>query len=130
MEKKDIIIRENLNDIVKSICVKRIHSKYGDRDVCHVKLYNDEIVEFKDKDGLYDLLHSYDKCGVNNAVKSKKLVDDFKRDDEGQIVGKFVCVVYEFIDGSVYRMFVSHFSSLKVIDNYYNLFMKNNKVKE
>lgn len=130
MEKKDIFVRENLNDMVKEISIKRIHSKFGDRDVCFVKLFNDEVVEFKDKDGLNDLLHSYDKCGISNAVVSKKLVEELKLDEEGQATGTFVCVAYELVDGAVYRMFVSRFSSLKIIDNYYNLFMRINDVEK
>lgn len=124
MEK--IEIRENLNDMVKKIELKRITSKFGDRDVCNVTLFNDEVIEFKDKDGLYDLLASYKKCGIDDAVISKRLVEEIKTNDEGEAQGKFVCVAYELNDGSVYRMFVSKFASLKIIDNYWGLFTSQN----
>lgn len=123
---EEIKVRENLNDMVKKIELKRISNKYGDRDICKVTLFNNEVIEFKDKDGLYDLIASYKKCGITDAVVSCRLVEEVKTDDVGEQLSKFVCVAYTLKDGSIYRMFVSKFASLKIIDNYWGLFVSQN----
>lgn len=124
MEKIDIKIREDLNDMVKDIKFVKIKTRYGDRVVCNVTLFNNEIIEFSDKDGVYALFTSYLKCGETNFIKSKELVEEYKKNDEGEIVGSYICVKYTLKDDSVYRFFVSRFTSLKILDNYYNLFKK------
>ena len=125
MEKEKIVVREDLNDIVKNIGFKTIkNSKYGDRHVCNVTLFNDEVIEFRDSDGLYDLFQSYVKCGIKDFIKSRELVEEVKTNDEGESESTYICVKYTLNDDSVYRLFVSRFNSNKIINNYYNLYKK------
>ncbi len=132
------VIRKDLNEMVSGISLKLIKTRYSERAVCQVKLFNDEIVEFKDSDGLFDLLKSYKKCGIDfkDVIESKALIEEFRSDsvdsvdavvDEGK--GTYVCVLYKLKDGSKYRLFVSRFVDLKIIDNYYNVWKSKQKEK-
>ena len=76
--KVDLVVREDLNSIVKNIRFKNIKNKYGSRAVCIVTLFNDVEIEFKDSDGLYDLFDSYVKCGVTDFIAKKELVEDLQ----------------------------------------------------
>ncbi len=130
MEKEKIVVREDLNEMVKNIGFKTIkNTKFGDRHVCIVTLFNGEEIEFKDSDGLYEICNSFIKCGleVKDYIKSKVLVEELKKDENDEVVGKYVCVKYTLKtdDGyRDYRLFVAKFSSLIIIDNYYKLYKK------
>lgn len=117
-------IRKDLNEIVKKIKLLPIKTNFGTRNVCNVVLFNDVTVEFKDTDNLVQLFQSYVDKGETDFIKSKELVDEYKKDEEGVIVGTYICVRYTLNDGAVYRLFARHFSSNKLIDNYYDLYKK------
>ena len=118
VEKVEIEIRTDLNKIVKLARFENIKTKYGSRHPYIVTFFNDEKVEFADTEGFYDLLMSYKKCGKTDFVKSKALVEELRTNDEGEVIGKYVCMKYVLSDDSVYRLFVKNFSSNKIIDNY------------
>lgn len=127
---KEFKIREDLNEMVKDIKFRHIETKYGSRNVVNVTLFNNEVIEFKDSEGVYEVCQSYVKCGEKDFIKSKKLVEEFKKDEEGVVNGTYICVLYELTDGTKYRLFVSKFTSLKILDNYYNLFKKSQKTNK
>jgi len=128
-EIKEITIREDLNEIVKDIRFKVIENKFGTRKVVNVVLFNDEIVEFADKENIYELFQSFIKCGETDFIKSKELVEEFKLDDMEEKVGTYICVKYTLKDDSTYRLFTSKFSSNKIIDNYYKLYKNTKKIE-
>ena len=130
MEEVKFEIRKDLNEIVKEIRLKKIKTKYSERNVCLVTLFNDEVIEFSDKEKIYELFQSYVKCGETDFIKSKELVEEYKLDDEGSTIGTYVCVKYTLNDEGVYRLFVSNFNSLKMLDNYYKLYKKTKKVEK
>lgn len=121
---ENLKIREDLNDMVKEIKWNVQETKYGIRYFCNVKLFNDEIIEFSDKNGVYEVLKSYSKCGEKDFVKSRKLVEEFKVDDSGSVVSTYICLRYELVDGTIFKLFLTKFNSNLVINNYYNLFKK------
>lgn len=125
--KEELKIREDLNVIVESIKFKTISNKFGTRNVCIVTLFNKETIEFKDAEGVFELFMSYTKCGEKDFVKSVKLVDEISKEKEDKEPRVYTCVLYELKDGSTYRLFPSKFVSNKIIDNYYNLYKKNQK---
>lgn len=124
-------LRTDLNDMVKNISLKKVKTKFNENSVCVVTLFNDETVEFSDKNNsLYDLLLSYKKCEKENIIKSKKLVEMEKMSDldsleEGTVSSKkgtYVAVVYELTNGYKSYLFPSRFVNYEIIDNYYELF--------
>lgn len=117
-------IREDLDDIVQLARFKEIKNKYGVRHPYIVTFFNGEEIEFADTDGLYDLIQSYRKCGMQGYIKFKKLVEEPKTNEDGVIDGKYICMKYIFEDGSTYRLFVKNPSSKKIIDNYYAFYKK------
>lgn len=125
---EELKIREDLNSIVRDIKFKKIENKFGTRYVCNVTLFNNEVIEFKDSDGVFDLFNSYHKCGETNFIKSKKLVDEISEAKDDKEARVYTCVLFELNDGSKYRLFPTKFVSNKIIDNYYNLYKKNKKV--
>ena len=127
VKNEELKIREDLNDIVGSIKFKTISNKFGTRNVCVVTLFNKETIEFKDAEGLFDLLVTYTKCGLKDFIKSIKLVDEISKEKDGKEARVYTCVLYELEDGSQYRLFPAKFVSNKMIDLYYNLFKKNQK---
>lgn len=128
---EEIKVRKDLNEIVKSIGFVTIkNTRYGDRHVCNVKLFNDKVIEYRDTENLYDLFQSYTELYGADFIKSKELVEELKTDENGQVVGKYICVKYIIADDEgehVYRMFASNFNSNTIIDNYYKLYKKNKK---
>ena len=124
--KEELKIREDLNAIVDSIKFKTISNKFGTRNVCIVTLFNKETIEFKDAEGLFDLLVSYTRCGEKDFF-TVKLVDEISKEKEDKEPRVYTCVLYTLKDGSTYRLFPSKFVSNKIIDNYYNLYKKNQK---
>ena len=123
-------IREDLGAMVKDIRFKHIETKFGARNVANVILFNDEVIEFRDTEGIYDVFQSFVKCGVKDFIKSKALVEEYRKDDEGNVIGTYVCVLYELTDGTKYRLFVSKFTSLKILDNYYKLWKSKQKINK
>lgn len=122
-------IREDLNKIVSKIAFKTIRTNYGTRHLCIVTLFNDVSIEFKDSDGLFELFQSYIDVGETDFIKSKELVEEYKKNDEGEVEGTYICVKYTLKDDSVYRLFATKFNSNKMIDNYYRLFKNKEKLK-
>lgn len=118
----------DLKEIVKLARFEEIKSKYGVRHPYFVTFFNDEKVEFADPDGLYDLLMSYQKCGIKGYIKSKQLVEEVKTTEEGET--RYICMKYTLTDGSVYRLFTRKFSSNKIIYNYYAFYKKQQAEKK
>ena len=67
--------------------------------------------------------------GEKDFIKSKKLVEEQRVDDTGEVIGTYICVKYELTDDSVIRLFSNNFNIVKSIDNYYKLFKKEQKIK-
>lgn len=124
-------IREDLNDIVMPDGIKFSSTKtrYGLRNICVVKLFNGEKIEFPDTEKLYELFQSYVKCGERNFIESVKLVEELSNADLGSDEKLYICVKYTLKDGSVYRLFPSDFKINKMIDNYYNFYQRTKKVE-
>lgn len=133
---ENIKIREDLNDIVKDISFKKIKTRYNERNVAQVTLFNDEVVEFKDSEGLYDVFMAYRRTGRTDFIKSKRLVEEAKSGSvdilDGQVdeeLSTYVCVLFEIIDDEnivrKYRLFPSRrYSDRRIIDIYYKEFKK------
>ena len=129
-------IREDLNDMVNDISFKKIKTRYNERNVAVVTLFNDEIVEFKDSEGLYDLFMAYRKTGHGNEfIKNKMLVEEAKAGSmdilDGQVdddSSTYICVLFELEDGHKYRLFPSNkYTGRRMIDLYYNDFKEKQK---
>jgi hypothetical protein len=124
----NIKIREDLNDMVTSIGFKTISNRFGDRHVVEVKLWNNEVIEFKDDKKLFEICMSFKKCGETDFIKSRKLVEDFVINEDGEVTGTYICVRYELTDGTKVVLFASDsFSARKILDNYYKLYKKTKK---
>lgn len=127
-------LRNDINEMVKSIEFKRIKTRYNFRDVAVVTFFNDEIVEFKDTAGLYDLFMAYRKVGQTNFIKSKKLIEEYKSgsvdiiEDQDEKSNTYVCVLFELADGKKYRLFPArHYVDRQIIDVYYDSYKKMKK---
>ncbi len=127
-------LRNDINEMVKSIEFKRIKTRYNFRDVAVVTFFNDEIIEFKDSEGLYDLFMAYRKVGQTNFIKSKKLIEEYKSgsvdiiEDQDEQTNTYVCVLFELDNGQKYRLFPARrYVDRKIIDLYYDLYKKNKK---
>ena len=118
----------DLKEIVKLARFEEVKSKYGVRHPYIVTFFNDEKVEFSDPDGFYDLLLSYQKCGIKDYIKSKQLVEEVKTTEDGET--RYICMKYVLSDGSVYRLFTRKFSSNKIIYNYYAFYKKQQAEKK
>ena len=128
MEEKELVVRNDLMSIVKNIGFKTIkNSKYGDRHVVDVVLTNGVAVEFADKSGLWDVLKAYEICGETDVIKSKELVEELKKSEDGTPTDKYICVKYVLKDGSVNRLFASKFNGEKIINIFYENQKKVNK---
>jgi len=135
-------IREDLNDMVKDISFTKVKTRYNERKVVLVTLFNDEVIEFRDTENIYDLFMAYRKTGHGNGndfIKSKKLVEESKVGSldllDGQVdekTGTYVCVLFELEDGYKCRFFPSdRYTGRRMIDIYYTSFkdqQKQNKV--
>lgn len=123
-------VRNDLNDMVKSIEFKRVTTRYNSRDIARVTLFNNEVVEFKDTEGLYDLFMAYRNIGKSNFIKSKTLVEEVKNGIvdilDGQVdenTNTYICVLFELENGQKYRLFPSRrYVDRKIIDLYYEQF--------
>ena len=60
---EDTKVREDLNDMVKSIKFFHDKTNFGFRSGCNVTLFNGKVVEFRDNENLYDLFASYVEKG-------------------------------------------------------------------
>ena len=127
-------LRNDINEMVKRIEFKRIKTRYNFRDVAVVTFFNDEIIEFKDSEGLYDLFMAYRKVGQTNFIKSKKLIEEYKSgsvdiiEDQDEQTNTYVCVLFELDNGQKYRLFPARrYVDRKIIDLYYDLYKKNKK---
>lgn len=131
-ENLNVKVREDLNDMVSDISFKKIKTRYNERKVTQVTLFNGEVIEFKDSEGLYDLFMSYRNIGETDFIKSKRLVEetrstavDITDDQVDESTGTYICVLFELKNGKIYRLFPSRkFTDRGIIDNYYNLFKK------
>lgn len=129
VKETEIKVRKDLNDIVKSIKFVDVKFRNIVRHKCNVTLFNDVVIEFNDTEKLFELFKSYVDMGETDFVQSKELVEECKKDNEGEIVSTYICVRYTLKDGGVYRLFTSSFNDNKRIENYYNLYKKLKKQK-
>lgn len=129
MEEK-IEIRKDLNEIVKKIGFGTVKSNYSTRHPLRVILEDGtsqgKILEFRDSDGVYDAVQSYQSLGVTDFIKSKELVEETSVDEDGTVTGKYICVKYELVDGNIFRFFPSRTQNI-IIENLYKLYKKNHK---
>lgn len=121
-------IREDLNDMVANIGFVHTKNRYGERNYCNVKLFNNVNIEFRDNDKVYELFQSYVALGDKDFIKSRALVEELKIDDMGEVTGTYICVKYELKDGTTIRLFPNSFNISKTIDNYYKQFKLQQKV--
>ena len=130
-------VRKDLNDIVSNIEFKRIDERYSSRDVAIVTFYNGSKVEFRDRDGLYDLFSEYRNLGYKDFIKSKVLFEDVingaqdvSSDDIDSSFNTYVCVLFELQDGSKYRLFPRQkFTDRRRIDLLYKTYKAKNTTK-
>lgn len=109
-------------EFVKSAKFEEVKSRYGKRYPYYVTLFNGVKVEFVDDSGFYDLLIAYSNCGEKNYVKTKKLVEEAKINEEGNAERTFICIKYELSDGTIVRLFPRQYNSNKVIKKYYDFY--------
>ena len=127
VKEKEFKVREDLNDIVTNIRIVSRKTNYGSISECIVKFFNDEEVIFSDRNKVYNLLRSFIITGQTGYLKSKKLVEELKRDEEGNIVGTYICVKYELTNGEIYRLFPKDYTSNTMIKNYYDFYKSKEK---
>ena len=75
---KEIKAREDLDKIVKDIKFGVVKTRFNERKVCVVTMFNNDTIEFSDNEGLYDLIFTYKKLGLN-CVKTQKLVEEIQK---------------------------------------------------
>ena len=120
---KAVEVREDLNDMVRSINFRTISSRFGDRHVVDVTLFNGKVVEFKDDKKLFEICMSFKDIGDTEFIKSKKLVEEMNVNEDGEVLGTYICVRYELCDGTKVVLFATDsFSTRKILDNYYKLY--------
>lgn len=128
IEKKEIVVREDLNDMVKSINFRTITFRSGERHVVEVTLFNGKVLEFKDDKKLFEICMSFKDIGETEFIKSKKLVEELNVNEDGEVLGTYICVRYELCDGTKVVLFATDsFSTRKILDNYYKHFKELNK---
>lgn len=130
LKNEELKIREDLNKIFLSAKFKTIETKYNKRVVCNVTLFNNEVIEFKDSDGVFELFQSYHKSGQRDFIESTKLVDEISKEKDDKEPRLYTCLLYTLKDGSKYRLFPTKFISNKIIDNYYNLYKSQQKINK
>ena len=127
-EKKEFVVREDLNDMVRSINFRTINFRSGERHVVEVTLFNGKVLEFKDDKKLFEICMSFKDIGETEFIKSKKLVEELNVNEDGEVVGTYICVRYELCDGTKVVLFATDsFSTRKILDNYYKQFKELNK---
>ena len=133
--KAEVKVRADINDMVKSIGFVHEKTRYGEIVYCAVKLFNGEVIKFKDSEGLYDLFRSFKGLDVKDFIKSKRLVEEVKTSKVDLIDGEeddgfytYLCVIYDLADGSSYRLFpMRMYVDRKILDNYYQSWKKQQK---
>jgi len=127
-DKKEFVVREDLNDMVRSINFRTINFRSGERHVVEVTLFNGKVLEFKDDKKLFEICMSFKDIGETDFIKSKKLVEELNVNEDGEVVGTYICVRYELCDGTKVVLFATDsFSTRKILDNYYKQFKELNK---
>jgi len=117
---KEVVVREDLNDMVRSINFRTISNRFGERHVVDVTLYNGKVLEFKDDKKLFEICMSFKDIGETDFIKSKKLVEELNVNEDGEIMGTYICVRYELCDSTKVVLFATDsFSTRKILDNYY-----------
>lgn len=130
---EDLKVRKDINEIVKKIELSIVKTKKFTRPVCVVTLFNDTTIEFADKDGLGELVKVYIANGIKDFLISKKLVEDFAYEGEGESktpVNTYVAVRYELKNGQTFNMFPSKRAGGAIIDVYYDVYKQKNLKKE
>lgn len=139
MEEKKTNVRKDLNEMVTKIEFGAVKGRYGVNYIATVTLFNGETIEFIDNNGgVYALLDSYHKCGIDGFLVSKKLVEeeyqstsDITSDEVGESNGTYICVEFALKDGSKQRLFPRRkYVDRKIIDNYYTLFKATQKAQK
>lgn len=120
MNEKELKVREDVNEMVKEIKFKVAKTKYGDRVTCNIRLFNDEVIECPDSDGVFPVLKSFAQAGVKDYMKTPRLVEEISK--EG--TSTYFCVLYELADGTTFRLFPSNRNAKLILNNYYNLFKR------
>ena len=119
MENK-IKVREDLNDIVKDIKFGLLKTRYNERKVCTLTVFNGDTIEFSDTEGIYDMILTHKKLGLE-CIKSTKLVEDIQKNPTDEDKDPlFVCVLVTLVDGKEFRLFPSRRADRVRIDAYYN----------
>lgn len=130
-------IRKDLNEMVSSIQLKKLKTRYNERNVCLVTLFDKQEVEFKDADGLYDLFQSYKKCGkFEGLILSKTLVEEEKTasvadDIVDEATGTYFCVLYKLSTGREFRLFLNRpYIDKLIIENSYEVYKTKKKEEQ
>lgn len=119
-ENKELKIREDVNEMAKEIKFKVTKTKYGDKVTCNIRLFNDEIIECPDSDGVFPVLKSFAQAGIKDYMKTPRLVEEVSKDG----TGTYFCALYELTDGTIFRLFPSNRNAKLILNNYYSLFKK------
>lgn len=123
---EEIKIREDLNNIVKGIKFGLVKTRYNERKVCAVTMYNGDVVEFADTEGLYDMILTHKKLGLE-CVKTTKLVEEIQKNPTDEVKNPtFVCVLVTLFDGTEFRLFPNKRADKLRIDAYYTAYKQAN----
>ena len=127
---EEIKIREDLNNIVKDIKFGLVKTRYNERKVCALTMYNGDVVEFADTEGLYDMILTHKKLGLE-CVKTTKLVEEIQKNPTDEVKNPtFVCVLVTLIDGTEFRLFPNKRADKLRIDAYYTAYKQANNPKK
>ena len=127
---KEIEIRKDLNNIVKEIKLKLNKTRYSERKLCEVKVFNGDTIDFADTEGLYDMVSTYKKLGIE-CVKDKKLVEEIQKNPtDEEKAPTYVCLLFTLVDGSEFRLFPSRRADKLRIEAYYQAYKKANSEKK
>lgn len=125
---QEINVRADLNDIVTLAKFEEVKSKYGVSHPFYVTFFNKEKMQFQDTEGIFDLLNSFKVSGLTGFIKSRKLVEEAKLNENGEVERTYFCYKFEIETEDkeilTYRLFPRYFSSNQVIKNYYNAYKK------
>lgn len=126
-------IRKDLNNMVRSIKLIPVKTRFSEKYVCEVTLYNGVVLKFAD-DGFSKVLMAANKVGsLDKILKSRKLVEELKTNTTLDIAtdeysGTYVCVMYVVdFDGVErnFRLFMEDAKNDKLaLDIYYDNWKK------
>ena len=127
---KEIKAREDLDKIVKDIKFGVVKTRFNERKVCVVTMFNNDTIEFSDNEGLYDLIFTYKKLGLN-CIKTQKLVEEIQKNpsDENK-EPLYICVLITLEDGKEFRLFPTRRADKLRIEAYYTAYKTANSVKK